>query len=258
MGSGRGQNGGGCHPAEARKGRSVFYQGMASSTRTKAPQRGTKSKSGRRLPPKVKSRPDIPWLAVAVLGILVALAIGLGIYAYANNRPTPTPTAAGVPCDRLEQTQVHYHAALQIVHEGVLTHLPANLGIVTDSTGAVSCYYWLHVHAANPDVIHIESPANDKFNVGQFFAVWTAWNKNSGLPSEPLDATHVSTFTLTPSEKLYVYVDASDGKGPQLFTGDPTTIVLAKHEVISLVISSETTSPTPPTFNWSSPANSQL
>src|SRR6266849_108573 len=242
MGSGRGQNGGGCHPAEARKGRSVFYQGMASSTRAKAPQRGTKSKSGRRLPPKVKSGPDIPWLAVAVLGILVALAIGLGIYAYANNRPTPTPTAAGVPCDRLEQTQVHYHAALQIVHEGVLTHLPANLGIVTNSTGAASCYYWLHVHADNPDVIHIESPANDKFNLGQFFAVWTAWNKNSGLPSE----------------KLYVYVDASDGKGPQLFTGDPTKIELAKHEVISLVISSETTAPTPPTFNWSSPANSQL
>ncbi len=176
MGSGRGQNGGECHPAEARKGRSVFYQGMASSTRTKAPQRGTKSKSGRRLPPKVKSGPDIPWLAVAALGILVALAIGLGVYAYINNKPAVTPTAAGVPCDRLEQTQVHYHAALQIVHEGVLTHLPGNLGIVTDSTGAASCYYWLHVHAANPDVIHIESPATDKFNLGQFFAVWTAWN----------------------------------------------------------------------------------
>jgi len=254
MGSGRGQNGGGCLPAEARKGRPVFYQGMASSTRTKAPQRGSKSKSGRRLPPKVKSGPDIPLLPIAVLAILVALAIGLGIYAYANNRPTTQPSAAGVPCDRLEQTQVHYHAALQIVHEGVPTHLPANLGIVTDSTGAASCYYWLHVHAANPDVIHIESPANDKFNLGQFFAVWTAWSKSN----EPLDATHVSSFTLTPDEKLYVYVDASDGKGPQLFTGDPKTIVLAKHEVISLVISSDATPPTPPTFNWSSPANSQL
>src|SRR5260370_34622595 len=129
MGSGRGQNGGECHPAEARKGRSVFYQGMASSTRTKAPQRGTKSKSGRRLPPKVKSGPDIPWLAVAALGILVALAIGLGVYAYINNKPAVTPTAAVLPCDRLEHTQVHYHAALQIVHEGLLTPTPGNLGI---------------------------------------------------------------------------------------------------------------------------------
>src|SRR5260370_7275671 len=109
MGSGRGQNGGGCHPAEARKGRPVFYQGMASSTRAKAPQQGTKSKSGRRLPPKVKSGPDIPWLPVAVGAILVALAIGLGIYAYANNRPTPTPTAAGVPCARPEHTPAPHH-----------------------------------------------------------------------------------------------------------------------------------------------------
>src|SRR5260370_16714538 len=126
MGSGRGQNGGGCHPAEARKGRSVFYQGMASSTRTKAPQRGTKSKSGRRLPPKVKSGPDVPWLAVAALGILVALAIGLGVYAYINNKPAVTPTSAGVPCDRLDQTRVHNHPALPIVHAAVLTHPPPN------------------------------------------------------------------------------------------------------------------------------------
>jgi hypothetical protein len=258
MGSGRGQNGGGCLPAEARKGVPVFYQGMASSTRTKAPQRGSKSKSGRRLPPKVKSGPEIPLLPVAVGAILVALAIGLGIYAYANNRPTTTPSAAGVPCDRLEQTQVHYHAALQIVHEGVLTNLPDNTGIVTDSAGNVTCYYWLHVHTANKNVIHIESPANDTFNLGQFFAVWTAWNKNYGLPNEPLDATHVSTFTLTASEKLYVYVDASDGKGPQLFTGDPKTIVFTRHEVISLVISSDPANTTPPTFNWSAPAYAQL
>src|SRR5260370_24235548 len=198
------KTGGGCHPAEARKGRPVFYQGMASSTRAKAPQRGPKSKSGRRLPPKVNSGPDIPWLAVAVLGILVALAIGLGIYAYANNRPTPTPTAAGVPCDRLEQTQVHYHAALQIVHEGVLTHLPANLGIVTDSTGAASCYYWLHVPAANPDVIHIHSPSTDKFNLCQFFAVSTPSTKNSRFPTDPLDTPHPSTSPPPPCTTPYL------------------------------------------------------
>ncbi len=257
MGSGRGQNGGERLPAEARKGRPVFYQGMAASTRTKAPQRGNKSKSGRRLPPKVKSGPDVPLLPVAVGAILLALAIGLGIYAYANNRPTTQPSAAGVPCDRLEQTQVHYHAALQIMHDGVLTDLPANLGIVTNSTGNATCFYWLHVHGTYPNVIHIESPRSDTFNLGQFFAVWSAWSKSNGGPNEPLDSTHVSTFTLTGSEKLYVYVDASDGKGPQLVTGDPKTIVLTKHEVISLEITSDT--PTrPPTFNWSSPANAQL
>src|SRR5713101_444842 len=257
MGSGRGQNGGECHPAEARKGRSVFYQGMASSTRTKAPQRGTKSKSGRRLPPKVKSGPDVPWLAVAALGILVALAIGLGIYAYANNRQTPTPNVAGVPCDRLEQTQVHYHATLQIIHDGVQVRLPGGIGI-QGGEATPSCFYWLHVHSAYPNVIHIESPAADKFTLGQFLSVWDAWSRNSGLGAVPFDATHVTSFTLTASEKLYVYVDANDGKGPQEFTGDPKSIVLKAHAVISVEITSETTPPTPPAFNWSSPANSQL
>src|SRR5260370_11824399 len=108
MGSGRGQNGGGCHPAEARKGRSVFYQGMASSTRTKAPQRGTKSKSGRRLPPKAKSGPDVPWLAGAALGILVALAIGLGDYPYINNKPALTPTPPPLPRHQPSSTQPHH------------------------------------------------------------------------------------------------------------------------------------------------------
>jgi hypothetical protein len=244
-------------PAEARKVRSVFYQGMASSTRTKAPQRGKQSKPGRRLPPKVKTGPDIPVLPVAVAAILVALAIGLFVYYFVNNKSSLPQSAAGIPCDQLEHTQTHYHAAVQIIHEGVLTPLPGNIGIVTDSAGGVSCYYWLHVHAANKDVIHIESPANDTFNLGQFFSVWSTWSKNSGGPNEPLDATHVSTFTLTPDEKLYVYVDAGDGKGPQLFTGDPKTIVLSKHEVISLEITSGTPSP-PPAFDWTSAANSNL
>jgi len=229
---------------------------MASSTRTKAPQRGSKSKSGRRLPPKVKSGPDIPLLPVAVAGILVALAIGMIIYVLVNNKSTTPPMAAGVPCDRLEQTQVHYHVALQIVHEGVLTPIPGGIGI-QGGESSPTCYYWLHVHSANKDVIHIESPANDTFNLGQFFAVWNTWSRSTGGPSEPLDSTHVSTFTLTPDEKLYVYIDANDGKGPQLFTGDPKTILLSKHEVISLEITSGTPTP-PPAFDWTSAANSQL
>jgi hypothetical protein len=252
MGSGRGQNGGGCHPAEARKGRSVFYQGMASSTRTKAPQRGSKSKSGRRLPPKVKSGSDIPLLPLAVAGILVALAIGLFIYYYVNNKSTTPQAAAGIPCDQLEHTQVHYHAALQIIHEGVLTPIPGGIGI-QGGESSPTCYYWLHVHSANKDVIHIESPATQTFTLGQFFQVWSSW----GGKTQPVDSRHVSTFTLTPEEKLVIYVDANDGKGPQEFTGDPKSIVLKLHEVISLEITSGSPTP-PPAFDWNSAANKSL
>ncbi|HEV2140731.1 MAG TPA: hypothetical protein VGT01_06020 [Candidatus Dormibacteraeota bacterium] len=196
-------------------------------------------------------------LPVAVGAILVAFAVGLIIYNYTNNRAaSPPPTVAGVPCDRLEQTKTHYHAALQIIHEGVLTPIPGGIGI-QGGEASPTCYYWLHVHSAYPDVIHIESPLNDTFTLGQFFSVWDTWSKNSGGARQPFDATHVSTFTLTPDEKLVVYVDSNDGKGPQVFTGDPKSIVFTAHMVVSLEITSGT--PTkPPAFDWNSATNKGL
>ena len=209
---------------------------VATKTKTKADVRSGKGKGGRRPPVKVKSGPEIPLLPLAVGGILFVLLIGMIVYIVANSRPTQPPTAGGVPCDTLEHTQIHYHAALQIIYQGVPTHLPGNLGIVTDSAGNATCYYWLHVHVQNQDVIHIESPANQTFTLGQFFDVWTAWNKQKGDPAELLDTAHVAQFTLTPDQKLVIYVDLLDGKGPQLYTGDPRAIPLKLHEVITLEI----------------------
>src|SRR5881628_1458680 len=103
MGSGRGQTG--STPAEARKGRPVFYQCMASTTRPKSPQKSSKQKSGRRLPPKVKTGPDIPLLPLVVGGILVAVAVGLIIFTLANNKSKLPGAAGDVPCDELEHTQ---------------------------------------------------------------------------------------------------------------------------------------------------------
>ncbi|TMB95592.1 MAG: hypothetical protein E6J40_11690 [Chloroflexi bacterium] len=229
---------------------------MASSTRTKAPQRGAKGKTGRRLPPKVKTGPDIPMLPVAVGAILVAFAIGLIVYNFVNNRAAPTPKVAGVTCDHLEQTQTHYHAALQIIHEGDQVRLPGGIGI-QGGESTPTCYYWLHVHTAYPDIIHIESPLNDTFTLGQFFQVWDQWSKDSGKGSVPFDATHVSSFTLGPDQKIYVYVDASDGKGAVLYSGDPKSIVLKAHEVITIEITKDKPTP-PPAFDWDSGTNKGL
>jgi hypothetical protein len=221
------------------------------ATKTKAAVRSGYGKGGRRPPVKVKKRGEVPLLPIVVGAILLVFAIGVIIYYVANNKPTGPQSAAGIPCDQLEHTQVHYHAGLQIIYQGNQTHLPANLGIVTDSLGTVSCFYWLHVHAANPDTIHIESPASQTFTLGQFFAVWNAWDKLNNGPSVSLDAKHVATFTVTPDETLLVYIDKQDGKGPQPFTGDPSTIVLASHEVITLEITPPAVTP-PPSFTFAS------
>jgi hypothetical protein len=217
-------------------------------TRSKVAVRGAKvkSKSGRRPPVRVKSGPELPLLPIAVGGILVVLAVVLIIIAVVNNRSTNVSaqtTPGGIPCDHLEHTQVHYHAALQIVYDGVVHPIQANIGIVNPT--APTCYYWLHVHSADTNVIHIESPKDRTFTLKDFFEVWTTW---SGI-KQPLDATHVSTLTLTPDQKLVVYVDKGDGKGAQLYDGDPNKIVLSSHEVITLEITPPTVTP-PPTFTF--------
>ena len=190
-------------------------------------------------------------LPIAVGAILVALAAGIIIYYLANNHSSATsgpPKVAGIPCDHLEQTQVHYHVGLQIVYQGVVHPIPSSIGISGDPASP-TCYYWLHVHAAYPNTIHIESPANRTFTLGDFFSVWTAWNRAQGLPAEPLDRTHVATLTLTPDQTLVVYVDLSDGKGPQLYEGDPKSIVLKPHEIITLEITPPKVTP-PPSFTF--------
>ncbi|MEO8744436.1 MAG: hypothetical protein ABI334_00025 [Candidatus Dormiibacterota bacterium] len=217
---------------------------MATKTKAKADSRS--GKGGRRPPVRVQKGRDIPLLPIVVAAILVAFAIGIIVYVVANNKPTPGPqSAAGIPCDQLEHTKVHYHAAVQIVYQGIVHPITQNIGIVGDPA-APTCFYWLHVHAANTNVIHIEAPASQTFTLGQFFAVWNSWSKSSGGPAEPLDATHVSTITLTPDEKLVVYIDLGDGKGPLPYTGDPKTIVLKSHEVITLEITPPAVTPPPP------------
>jgi len=190
----------------------------------------------------VKTGPELPLLPIAVGGILVVLAIVLIIYSVTQAKAKPAvvvPAAAGIPCDALEHTQVHYHAALQILYHGNPASIPSDVGRLS------TCFYWLHVHAESPGVIHIESPKGRTFTLGDFFKVWAASKKTP----EPLDATHVSVFTLTGDEKLVVYVD--DGSGPQLYTGDPAAIVLKSHEVITLEITPPTVNP-PPKFTFPS------
>src|SRR5256885_1982260 len=176
--------------------------------------RANSGKSGRRAVVRPRSGAGVPLLPIVVasiLGVLALVMVGAIIY---YNRPTPPPaTVSGIPCDQLEHTQVHYHAALQIVYRGVTTNLKGNTGIETGATGNPTCYYWLHVHTQDTNIIHIESPASQAFTLGQFFDVWNTWSTRQGESAQRLDATHVSSITLGPDDKMVVYVDLGDGKG---------------------------------------------
>lgn len=205
------------------------------------------------------------WLAliagaatIALLAVTVPVVL---IVTNGHNRASPVSSVsprpfATIPCDQLEHTQVHYHAAIQIMDQGVVHPIPGGIGIQGGET-APTCFYWLHVHSANQNVIHIESPADRVFTLGDFFKTWDAWSTYNGGPHEVLDSTHVSTLKTTNGQSIEVFIDLGDGKGAQLYDGDPRGIVLKSHEVITIEITPPTVSP-PPTFDWKSSANNGL
>jgi hypothetical protein len=143
------------------------------------------------------------------------------------------PQAGAIPCDQLEHTQVHYHTLLRILNQGNAVAIPTDVG------RTASCLYWLHMHTGEPGIIHVEAPGDRTFTLGDFFQVWGAWAGKA----QPLDSTHVSSFTLTAEQRLLVYVDRDDGLGPVAYPGDPKAIVLEPREIITLEIAPPTVNP---------------
>ena len=197
------------------------------------------------------------WIAILAGGVvLVLLAVTVPVVLLLNvannvshvgSEPSPTTAAASprtgsfttIPCDQLEHTQFHYHAYLQLFLRGGRVAVPTDVG------RKLGCYYWLHMHTNEPGIIHVESPDDRTFTLGDFFDVWSDWSGNRQL----LDATHVAALTVSGGEKLAVYVDLDDGSGARPVAGDPRGVVLRDHEVITLEITPPTLNP-PPSFSW--------
>ena len=131
------------------------------------------------------------YLPLSTLGTLTAApaAGALG----PENVPIPTapvlaPTSAattgqtidGIGCQTSEQTVFHIHTHLTIFVNGQQRQVPPAIGIpgaVAQQTNAGpfvdsgTCFYWLHTHAAD-GIIHIESPVERTYTLGEFFDEW--------------------------------------------------------------------------------------
>jgi hypothetical protein len=99
---------------------------------------------------------------------------------------TTYPPVDNVYCDQLEMTNAHNHVLLTIYIDGKEYPLPANIGIPTTSNGGATCFYWLHVHPQNQNIIHIESPVDEPFVLGQFIDEWNQQFNSLGFPSQLL------------------------------------------------------------------------
>jgi hypothetical protein len=138
---------------------------------------------------------------------------------------------ANIRCDTGEQLAVHYHAHLEIRHQGTPATVPAQIGIPNGG----SCFYWMHTHDTS-GIIHIEAPresASRQFTLGEFFQVW----------GQPLSSKQVATLNVGSGEQVKAWVNG------QPYTGDPSKIVLKSHEQLVIEIGPPFTDP-PPTYTW--------
>ena len=148
-----------------------------------------------------------------------------------------TSAVDGISCNSTEQLVFHIHAHLAIYVNGAMKLLPPGVGIgpplqfQQTSAGPFvasgSCFSWLHTHDSS-GVIHIESPVQRVYTLGDFFDIW----------GQPLSATQVG-----PAQGA---VTATVNGSP--FTGDPRSIPLNAHNVIQLDVGSTLPAPQPYTF----------
>jgi hypothetical protein len=134
-------------------------------------------------------------------------------------------TIDGVSSNQMEQLAYHIHAHLAIYINGAQKTIPYGIGIEepwsTQADGSSefvdsgAAFYYLHTHD-DTGVIHIESPTNTYYSLGQFFAEW----------NQPLSSTQIGPYTGAET----VYVNGAK------YTGDPSSIKLTAHEVIQLEI----------------------
>jgi hypothetical protein len=89
-----------------------------------------------------------------------------------------------------------------------------------------SCFYWLHTHSAD-GIIHIESPTERLYTLGQFFDVW----------GQPLGSDQVGPAR----GKLTIFVDG------QPYAGSARDIALSAHRQVQLDVGSVVG---PETIDW--------
>src|SRR5208282_2454411 len=142
----------------------------------------------------------------------------------------------GISCQTSEQTLFHIHAHLTIFVNGSARQIPAAIGIpgaqATNTprgpfieTG--TCFYWLHTHAAD-GIIHIESPVQRTYTLGNFFDIW----------GQPLGPDQVGPAS---GHVVAIY-------NGQVYQGNPRDIPLNAHAQIQLQVGTPLIEPQHITF----------
>ncbi len=138
--------------------------------------------------------------------------------------PNESELQAGLKNAQLEALSaegnvLHIHQHLDITINGQNIIVPANIGIATTFISP------LHTHDTG-GIIHIESPVNKDFTLGQFFTEW-------GIK---FDDSCISTFCTDDSHKIVVGVNSQP-------VSNPKDYVLKSHDEIHIWYGSSTDNP---------------
>jgi hypothetical protein len=125
---------------------------------------------------------------------------------------------------REEGQVVHIHQHLDVYASGKKVTIPAQIGIDAGEAFISD----LHTHDPR-GIMHVESPTQRSFTLGQFFAVWGV----------PLSASCIGSLCEQGDRKLRVWVNGDEVKA------DPTRIVLAEHQEIAIAYGTNAQVPDP-------------
>jgi hypothetical protein len=236
---------------------------LAKKSRTPAPPRKVQAPQRRvdhRKPRTAEERRTL-WISVAFAASGIA-AIGLVVLFFAlfnNNSKSSTGTApkpvnegnlVGLQTgpapwnpgldhlpDRLkplglsalgaEGEVVHIHQHLDIFVDGKHEPVPALIGIYDGQF-----LTQLHTHDAS-GIMHVESPTKRTFDLGEFFGVWGV-----RLTDKCIGGYCKPTVPWT------MYVNGAP------YTGDPSALVLKRHQEIAFVIGNKRPKTIPSTYNF--------
>ena len=146
-------------------------------------------------------------------------------------------TVGGIQCNTSEQTIFHVHTHLTIFVNGAARQIPYGIGITPPRRGQQTaagvfltsggCFYWLHTHAAD-GIIHIESPVQRSYTLGNFFDLW----------GQPLSRDRVGPA----KGKVTAFFNG------KVYLGNPRQLPLGNHTQIQLDVGAPLVAPESITF----------